>query len=250
MLLVIERSTAAASAALYDVPELPPRTPVRSLTFTGLAAGDPPVPCAACLTANGSGTGDAWPMVRDLLQMAGARPEHLTAFVAGVGPGSFSGIRSALALLRGLALPTGRPVAGVSTAAAAARAWRIDHPDDPGFVRVLGDARRGHIWCFQEIDDPAELTHTAADFTLYTRPGTPAAADDAAALPPLSALPTGETDGPILLADPARLAPLFPAAPPAVATAQDLASLALAGLYAEDADPIYLHPAVGNVSAV
>ncbi|MGN0843984.1 MAG: tRNA (adenosine(37)-N6)-threonylcarbamoyltransferase complex dimerization subunit type 1 TsaB [Kiritimatiellia bacterium] len=233
MLLAIERSTKAASAALYEVDALPP---------VGQAVDM--VRCRAFLQDEADGSGDAYPLVARLLQQANATPADLTAFAVGVGPGSFSGIRAALALLRGLAAPRHLPVAGVNSAAAAAFAYRAANPAAPRPIRVLGDARHSHIWCFQEPDDPNTLVHTAQDIQLYSRTAAP---KDATPLPPveeLEALAQNPAAGTVLLADPARLATLFPNAQPARADANGIAALALAGLYNPNADPIYLHPAV------
>lgn len=223
MLLAIERSSFAASAALF--------------------AAD--ASCVASVEASGAGAGDAYPLVRDLFAKAGAAPADLTAFAVGIGPGSFSGIRSALALAQGLALPAGLPVHGVCTPAAFLFRRRRKNPAAPR-GRVLGDARRGHVWAFEEPDDFLALSHAAVDVALFSADGSDAA------LPPASAL---FADGRALFAaDPVRLAPLFAAcgagAPaPAVATASDVAALCLAGSSGEPA-PIYLHPAVRGSSAV
>jgi tRNA threonylcarbamoyl adenosine modification protein YeaZ len=69
----------------------------------------------------------------------------LCALCAGVGPGSFSGIRSSLAALQGLALPAGTAVFGVSSAAALAYRM-LTEPDAPSRVAIVGDARRERLW--------------------------------------------------------------------------------------------------------
>lgn len=229
MLLAIERSTSAASAALY-------RDGVR-LAFRA----EP-----------GRGRGDAYPLVRDLLAEAGAAPGDLDAFAVGVGPGSFSGVRAALALAFGLALPAGAPVRGVLSAAAAARAYRRAHPDAAP-VRVVGDARRGHLWCFDEPEDYAALVHTAADLRLVdAATGAPVRGDAppaaAAGAPALAALAEGRS---LLVADAARLASALGgvAYAPAVATADDVAALFLEG-FSGPPDPVYVHPAVVGAAAV
>ncbi|MBQ9725988.1 MAG: tRNA (adenosine(37)-N6)-threonylcarbamoyltransferase complex dimerization subunit type 1 TsaB [Kiritimatiellae bacterium] len=220
MLLAVERSSSAASAAVFAA--------------DGSA-------CLAFVEASGAGAGDAWPLVRDALAAAGVSPADLDAFAVGVGPGSFSGIRSALALAQGLALPAGAPVRGVCSPAAALFRRRRENPDAPP-ARVVGDARRGHVWCVDEPADFLSLSHTAADVKLFSAGGADPALPDAAAL---------FSDGRALLcADPARLAPLFAAhgaaAPePAAPTARDVAALCFAGS-SGPAAPVYLHPAVAG----
>ena len=218
MLLALERSGPVASAALFA------------------ADGSS---CVASLEAPGAGGGDAHPLVRDLLARAGVSPADLTAFTVGVGPGSFSGIRSALALAQGLALPAGLPVRGVCSPAAVLFRRRRENPGAPR-ARVLGDARRDHVWCIDEPDDFRALSHTAADAKLYSKSGSDPA------LPPAAELFADGRD--LLCADPARLALLFAAhgiaAPaPALATAADVAALYFAGS-SGPAAPVYLHPAV------
>lgn len=72
---------------------------------------------------------------------SGALPDMLCApgeIIVGTGPGSFAGIRSALAFAQGCAVGSGCKVTGLTSAAAYAR------PDSP--VAVVGDARRGKFW--------------------------------------------------------------------------------------------------------
>jgi len=62
------------------------------------------------------------------------RPDRI---VVGTGPGSFAGIRSALAFAQGYALGTPCEVLGLPSACALA---------DGGKLAVVGDARRGKSW--------------------------------------------------------------------------------------------------------
>jgi tRNA threonylcarbamoyladenosine biosynthesis protein TsaB len=50
-----------------------------------------------------------------VLAAAGVRLKEVGLYAAAVGPGSFTGLRSGLATVKGLALTTGRPAAGVQT---------------------------------------------------------------------------------------------------------------------------------------
>lgn len=66
-------------------------------------------------------------------------------FVAvGVGPGSFSGLRMAVSMACGLAMPDRKPVFAVSSAEALA--WEVFNDTGAAHVCVAGDARRGEIW--------------------------------------------------------------------------------------------------------
>ncbi|MDR1546781.1 MAG: tRNA (adenosine(37)-N6)-threonylcarbamoyltransferase complex dimerization subunit type 1 TsaB, partial [Deltaproteobacteria bacterium] len=55
------------------------------------------------------------PQVAEILQEAGRRPQEIDLVAVGRGPGSFTGLRTGLALAAGLGLAAGKPVAGLST---------------------------------------------------------------------------------------------------------------------------------------
>jgi tRNA threonylcarbamoyladenosine biosynthesis protein TsaB len=109
-------------------------------------------PCSAALVADGvllaqRGSGDprgasaALPgLVAAVLEDAGAA---FDAVAVTVGPGSFTGIRAALALGHGLAIGAGVPVFGVTSVAAMSAAW----PAVPGTALwVAIDTRRGRVF--------------------------------------------------------------------------------------------------------
>ena len=166
-------------------------------------------------------------------------------FFGGLGPGSFSGIRACLSALQGMALPGGKPVYGVASAAALA----LGQADGFGCVTVVGDARRNRLWSVTyrvdaaarrvRLSDGRTPTHTADDFLL-----TPA--DELA-----KAVPEGTR---IVSSDWTRLSGvlgkafaaerLVPSA--AFPTAADLGRLALSerAVCVLEPVPIYLHPAV------
>lgn len=85
-----------------------------------------------------SRSGD-WPLkVRDFLAACGVAPDALDKIVVGQGPGSFAGIRAALAFAQGLALGSKAEVFGLPSTLALTR--------DKSKVAVVGDARRERYW--------------------------------------------------------------------------------------------------------
>jgi tRNA threonylcarbamoyladenosine biosynthesis protein TsaB len=83
------------------------------------------------------------PLVQALLAEAGIKPAQLDGLVAGIGPGSFAGVRIGVGLIKGLALGLDRPVAGVTSLAMLAQGAIRN-----GAQRVLPciDARMSEIY--------------------------------------------------------------------------------------------------------
>ena len=82
------------------------------------------------------------PLADDLLRDLGLDYEALGALAVGHGPGSFTGIRSAVAAARGLALAAALPVLAVGSLEALAAAV----PDAEGTLVAAIDARRGEVY--------------------------------------------------------------------------------------------------------
>ena len=97
-------------------------------------------------------------MLNELLENAGLGLTELDAIAYGRGPGSFTGVRIATAVAQGVAFGAGRPVIGVSTLAATARAAFLV-TGQRKFACAL-DARMGEVYwgCYRiEDDDTATL---------------------------------------------------------------------------------------------
>lgn len=91
--------------------------------------------------------------IRETLIEQGLTADRIDAYALGLGPGSFAGLRMALACLQGMAAPGDKPVFGLASAEAAA--WETAMETGASRVWVCGDGRRGRIWsaCFERADD-------------------------------------------------------------------------------------------------
>src|SRR5437762_223143 len=87
------------------------------------------------------------PFIRDVMEEAGIGFAELGRVGVTVGPGSFTGVRTGLAMARGFGLSLGIPVIGLDTLSAIA--CNIGNLDMP--VAVAADARRGEVY-FSLID--------------------------------------------------------------------------------------------------
>jgi len=82
------------------------------------------------------------PMVRDALRTTGKAVGDIDLFACTAGPGSFTGVRIAAAVLKGMAYGTGKPCAPVSTLQSLARNLV---PLDGLYCPVM-DARRSQVY--------------------------------------------------------------------------------------------------------
>jgi tRNA threonylcarbamoyladenosine biosynthesis protein TsaB len=91
------------------------------------------------------------PWITDLLKQEGIALRDLDAIAVGIGPGAFTGVRLAVAVVQGLALASHLPVAPVASLDAIA-ATAVDHP----LIQAMGagkhqftvaiDARMGEVY--------------------------------------------------------------------------------------------------------
>lgn len=81
------------------------------------------------------------PLADKAFSSCGLSPEDIRLYCVTAGPGSFTGLRIGLALVKGLALAGDTPCAGVSTLAALAAGYPSD-----GLLLCAQDARRGEVY--------------------------------------------------------------------------------------------------------
>lgn len=91
-------------------------------------------------------------MMESLLREAGLLPRELDALAFGCGPGSFTGLRIAAAVVQGVAFGADLPVVGVSTLAALAQGCRRSTGADRALCAF--DARMGEVyWGAYQTDE-------------------------------------------------------------------------------------------------
>lgn len=83
------------------------------------------------------------PAIDELLTQEGLRAADLDAVVVGAGPGSFTGVRIAASLARGICFPTGAELLAYSSLAAIAQ---VAAASETGQVCALLDARRDQVY--------------------------------------------------------------------------------------------------------
>ena len=86
-------------------------------------------------------TVELMPQVAQMMAQAGVTPRDLTAVAVALGPGSFTGLRVALAAAKGLALANGLKLLGVPTLDAVA----YPHQSEPVPVVAIIQAGRGRV---------------------------------------------------------------------------------------------------------
>ena len=149
-----------------------------------------------------------------LLADAGWNWADVDVFAVGRGPGMYTGLRVAMTAANGWALPGGKPVWTVSSAAALAAEELAAHPE-AAEVAAWGTARRGTIWAGRFARDGKARVKQTGDWQL---------------------LPAGQEGA------------IWPearwTAPERRPRAEWVGRLFFAGGGSEARQPIYLHPAV------
>lgn len=88
------------------------------------------------------------PMIEELMRGIGIGFPELTRIAVTIGPGTFTGVRTGIAVARALALALGIPVAGTTSLAVMAEAARRDAVGSASGIpiTVAADARRGEVY--------------------------------------------------------------------------------------------------------
>jgi len=96
VILAVDTATQFASLALYD----PAHRQVRA---------------EEVWRSNRMHTAELMPRLVRMMEQQGVSPSHLNGLVVGLGPGSFTGVRIGLSVVKGIALARGLPVVGIPT---------------------------------------------------------------------------------------------------------------------------------------
>ena len=120
---------------------------------------------ASMMTDNGKTHSEQLlPMVENCLCRAGITYDQIDAFACTVGPGSFTGVRIGVSLLKGLAFGMNKPCIPVSTLRAIAEGLRPLH----GIYCAVMDARRAQVYTalFRTDEESGELVRLTEDDVL------------------------------------------------------------------------------------
>lgn len=121
--------------------------------------------CSACVVSDGvvlarrhqeGGRGQAAllaPMVAEVLTGAGLAATSLNAVAVTIGPGSFTGLRAAIALAQGISAGAGCPLIGVTIAEALIEALPADAASRDIWVAI--DSRRDRVFLLRGTDRAA-----------------------------------------------------------------------------------------------
>lgn len=102
------------------------------------------------------------PLCDDLFQEAGLTPRDVDAFAVTTGPGSFTGLRIGVGLVKGMAFAVGRPCVPVPTL----EAYAYSDPDFDGVAVPVCDARRERVYTAGFGTGGGRVTQLAPDAVL------------------------------------------------------------------------------------
>ncbi|WJH35180.1 tRNA (adenosine(37)-N6)-threonylcarbamoyltransferase complex dimerization subunit type 1 TsaB [Paenibacillus sp. CC-CFT747] len=130
------------------------------------------------------------PMIDALLETHGMRPADLAGFAAGLGPGSYTGVRIGVTVAKTMAWALGRPVIGVSSLEALAYGTPVEGQTAGSDAEPEGertDEAGGKLWIVPLMDARRAQAYTGL-FELAYGPGTPlSVSSEGASVVPASA---------------------------------------------------------------
>ncbi|HSK92512.1 MAG TPA: tRNA (adenosine(37)-N6)-threonylcarbamoyltransferase complex dimerization subunit type 1 TsaB [Candidatus Angelobacter sp.] len=129
-----------------------------------LAAADGTLLGLDAWSSEGRQSAELLPRLLDLVEREHRSLDEVTAIAVGAGPGSFTGLRVAMALGKGLAVALGRPIVGV----ASLEAWLDATPDAVAAIARAG-AREAYVHLRGE-DAPVLADRDALAERLRDRP--------------------------------------------------------------------------------
>jgi tRNA threonylcarbamoyl adenosine modification protein YeaZ len=118
-------------------------SPQRSVAFVDAHPGGPVLYAGEVVRCGGRAT-PAFAMIEELLTQAGIEREAIECVAVGLGPGSYHGIRVAIALAQGWQLARGTRLLGLSSAECIAAQAQADGLRGP--VTVVVDAQRDELY--------------------------------------------------------------------------------------------------------
>jgi tRNA threonylcarbamoyladenosine biosynthesis protein TsaB len=137
--LALETSSDLGSVALIELPEAPASISPPADPLLGRAS---PVASAAARVSNAHGE-SLLPLVEGVLRAAKTELAAVDLLAVGIGPGSFTGTRIAVATAKGIAVASRKPLRGVDAFAALA----IEHARREREIAVVAiDARKGEVY--------------------------------------------------------------------------------------------------------
>jgi tRNA threonylcarbamoyl adenosine modification protein YeaZ len=104
-------------------------------------------------------------VIPELLSEADWQMEDVELFAIDLGPGSFAGVRTALAASEGFAMVDRKPIVGVGSGEAIAADLFEEGHEGP--IAVVGDARRHRFWV-AVFEQGKKSPHPALPYTLTT----------------------------------------------------------------------------------
>ncbi len=103
------------------------------------------------------------PICADLLKNARLTLDDIDGFAAGIGPGSFTGLRIGISAIKGFAYAKHKPCAGVSSLEGLA--W--NHLDKEGILCAVTDARKDDAYCACFLPQGGRLLRLTEDSAIH-----------------------------------------------------------------------------------